>query len=187
MVCLIPNLRSCGNFSLGFPTVAYASSTQDTVDFRFFNLAINDGFVSLITLGFFFLYKRIRNDRTRRLVRSGFSFLGLYQLLIVFGYAVIYPVLIIFGENHIIGMGGIVYAYFIHPFFGIIQEVANLFPADVQTSFLFGDNYDMPMRIGYVLMCGAWFGLGVLKAVIFKGKKAEAGQSAPAGYPVDLP
>jgi hypothetical protein len=193
-VCFLPNLRSCGNLSVGFPAVVYGSSAKvEPADFRLVNLAINIVSVGLSVLGLVFLYRRIRSDRGRRLVRSGFTFLGAYQVMLIFGYAVVYPLIINLGENTIVAAVCMIYAFFIHPYLEIVQEISYLFPDALHTSFLFGDHYDVPMRIGYVLMCGLWFGLGVLKARFFNGKKPgtesnSAGfPSGTEGYPVDLP
>jgi hypothetical protein len=178
VVCLIPALRSCGGVSLGFPAVAYDFGNRGLANLRPLNLAINLALIGIIALALAFSYGRIKDQKARRVVGSGFAFLGIYQLLVVIGYAVAYPILMKTSDKSPLGWIGIGYAYFIHPYMELARDWERAIPPAWSSSFLFGDELDIPMRLGYLGMCCLWFGLGTLKALIVRPKKGGATPAA---------
>jgi hypothetical protein len=185
VVSLVPALRSCGGISLGFPTVAYDFGNHGLADLRPINLLINAVIIGLIALLIAFAYARIKKPGAKRLIGSGFAFLGIYQLLVVLGYAVVYPILMKTTDKNPLAWIGMGYAYFIHPYMELARDWEKAIPEAWSSSSLFGDELDIPMRLGYLGVCCLWFGVGILKALVFKrekkGKTKErsAGDTAP--------
>ncbi len=175
-IAFVPCLRSCGDLSFGFPAVAYAVKDPPIVSqrsvalprFRPANALLDLAAVGLLAAGLVLLYRTRRSERARALVRAGVQGLAVYQALVVIGYAVLYPIAIRHQGDDALTAFIAGYAYFIHPYFAATSYVAQALPEGWQASALFGDEDDLPMRLGYALMWAAWFGLGTLRLVFTK-------------------
>jgi hypothetical protein len=172
-ICFVPCLRSCGGISFGFPVVAYggqghaAHQGQSLVEnLRPLNALLDLAVVGLVAVGLVALYRTRRGERARALLRGGLQGLAVYQALVVLGYAVLYPVSMVHDGEDALSAFIIGYAYFIHPYYlTIAKQVGEALPQAWHDSSLFGDAVDLPMRLGYVVMWAAWFGLGALRTV----------------------
>jgi hypothetical protein len=172
-LAFVPALRSCGGLSFGFPAVAYATLPKDAAHLRPGNALLDLAAVALLAAGLLALYRTRRSERGRALVRGGVQGLAAYQALVVVGYAVLYPIATVHqGDDALTGfiLG---YAYFIHPYMAAIPRLAAALPHAWHASWLFGDDHDLPMRLAYVVMWAAWFGLGALR-VAFRRTAAPA-------------
>jgi hypothetical protein len=173
--CLVPTFRSCGDVALGFPTVAVANVGEPSGEFRPLALAINILTVGAIAAAFAFLYLKTGRDAVRSILRWGFASFAIYQLLVVFGYVVMYPILLKSGDKSIGAYASMGYAYFIYPFFDLIGLFSRRMPADASGSAFFGDSSDIPVRIGWLAMSAAWFGAGAGVRAIVRAAKRKRG------------
>jgi hypothetical protein len=166
MILFIPLMRSCGRISAGFPFVAISQGSGPGLSFQWINLGLNLAVGLVAVLAVFFLMKAVKRPQTRQTLESGFSFLEIYVALVVIGYLIVLPLLVNSKDGTIAATFFMAYAFFIHPFFGIVTPMQSLFPESLASSSLFGDDYDLPMRLGFALMCLAWFALGCAKSAV---------------------
>jgi hypothetical protein len=168
MIFFIPSLRSCGQITVGLPFVALSERSGPGFQFHWLNLSLNLAVAAVVILAAALALKAVKRAETRRTLMTGFDFVGIYASLVFVGYLVVLPLCADSNDNTISGAIFVGYAFFIYPWFGIMSEIANSFPSAIAASPLFGENYDLPMRLGFLLMCLAWFGLGCLAASITK-------------------
>jgi hypothetical protein len=178
--CMVPTIRSCGDVALGFPTVAVANVGEPSGEFRPLALAINVLAVGAVAAAFAFFYLKTKRDAVRSILRWGFAAFAIYQLLVVFGYVVMYPILLKSGDRSIGAYASMGYVYFIYPFFDLVGFFSRRIPAGASGSAFFGDSSDIPMRIGWLAMSAAWFGAGIgVRALVREAaRRNEAARSA---------
>jgi hypothetical protein len=179
MIFFIPSLRSCGQITVGLPFVAISERSSSGFHFHWLNLALNVAVAAVVILAATLALKAVKRAKTRTTLMAGFDFVGIYASLVLVGYLVVLPLCANSKDNTIGGAIFIGYAFFIYPWFDIMSEIANSFPDAIAASPLFGDSYDLPMRLGFLLMCLAWFGLGCLAAAIARSaarKRERPGQ-----------
>lgn len=160
VVVFVPCLRSCGNLSLGFPAVIIGAG-NGPVDFKPLNGLLNVVIVVSVFLVLWQLYRRIQNPIRKKHLLAGFHSVLFYQALILFGYAVIYPFYPLVESGSLSDTLCMAYLLLIHPYFGLASWLSGIIPDSLALSFLFGDSLDIPMRLGYLVMCALWFALGV--------------------------
>lgn len=181
MILFVPLMRSCGRIGAGFPFVAVSQEQGPRPSVHWAGLALNLAIGAMTAVAAFAIARKVASARTRRILEGGFSFLGIYVALVYFGYLVVLPLMGNSKDGSLPGILFVGYAFFIHPFFGIVSRMQSLFPESLSSSCLFGDGYDLPMRLGFALMCLAWFALGCLRAGLASGKRKAAGERIPGG------
>ena len=159
VVIFVPVIRSCGNVSYGFPTVAIeAKSPFEIEHVSVPNIILNIAVVCSLILCIHFVYTRKINDSL--ILREGFRFVYIYHVLILFGFCAIYWLGL--SENDLFGYIAGAYSILIYgPFLFFIE--LHILENVSENSIFFGDSLDIQMRIVYVLMCFVWFLLGLAK------------------------
>jgi hypothetical protein len=166
LIFFIPSIRSCGRITVGLPFVALSERSGPGFQLHWLNLALNLAVAAVVILAAALALKAVKRAETRKTLMAGFDFVGIYASLVLAGYLVVLPLCANSNDNTIGGAIFIGYAFFIYPWFDIMSEIANSFPNAIAASPLFGESYDLPMRLGFLLMCLAWFGLGCVMAAI---------------------
>jgi hypothetical protein len=159
MVIFVPVIRSCGEVSYGFPTVAIEAKTPFEIEgISIPNVIINIALVSLLVFGFYYLFTKKYSNTLY--LREGIRFLYIYHVLILFGFWVVYWLSL----SNMDFLGYIVgaYSFLIYgPFLFFIE--LDILESFSENSRFFGDPDDLQMRLVYVFMGLLWFGIGVLK------------------------
>jgi len=159
MIIFVPVIRSCGDVSYGFPTVAIEANAPFEIEgISIPNTIINIVIVSLLVFSLFYLFTRKYSKALY--LWEGIRFLYVYHFLILFGFWAMYWLSL--GENDFLGYIVGAYSFLIYgPFLFFIE--LNILESFSENSIFFGDPEDIQMRIVYVLMGFVWFCVGVLK------------------------
>ena len=159
VIIFVPVIRSCGNVSYGFPTVAIEAKTPFEIErISIPNTIINTVIVSLLAFSFHYLFTRINGNALY--LEEGLRFLYIYHVLILFGFWAIYWLSL--SENDFLGYIVGAYSCLIYgPFLFFIN--LDILESLSENSIYFGDPEDIQMRIVYVFMGFVWFSIGVLK------------------------
>jgi hypothetical protein len=168
MVIFVPVIRSCGEVSYGFPTVAIEAGTPFEIEgISIPNTLLNIAIVSLLIFSLHYLYtKKLGNALY---LREGMRFLYIYHFLILFGFWAVYWLSL--SKNDLMGYIVGAYSFLLYGPFLFFFEL-NILEGISENSTFFGDPDDIQMRIVYVFMGLLWFGVGVLKWKIQHRKDA---------------
>lgn len=180
ILLFIPAIRSCGQVSSGLPFVALSQGDSGSIRVHWANFALNLAITSFLVLAAAIGFRRLKSPITKKTLRAGFDSIGIYALLVMIGYLVVYPLTANADEHGFAGWFFIVYASFVHPYIWIVSDLSDLFSGSLSRSTLFGDSYDLPMRLGFILMCALWFGLGCAASAVSRRMKGK--RIVSAGY-----
>lgn len=173
-IAFVPGLRSCGEVSFGFPGVAWAWGASTPAAPRPLVALLDLVVVAALAAALWAVYRSRRTERARGLLRGGVQGLAVYQALVVFGYAAVYPLARVHEADDALTVLIMAYAYFVHPFMAASSAVAGALPAAWAQAPLFGDADDIPVRLAYLVMWAAWFGLGALRVAFTRRDRPAA-------------
>lgn len=105
-----------------------------------------------------------------RIVSAGIKGIVIYNILIVSGYFVTYPVYLFFNNGFMEYVAGI-HLYSLYP----LHEVIEFDSLDrlSESAVIYGDMYDIRFRLHYLLMTSVWFGAGCLAGYL-RSRRAAA-------------
>lgn len=168
IVCFLPFFRSCGDVSMGFPAAALTGSRVLSIDkVNFLSLAVNLCVMILLSAAVIAILKKWSPGPA---VSAGIKSVIVYHVLIITGYFVTHPLYTMFHNTVMEYAAGIhLYAlYPLHEVFGSAR-LERISEANV----LFGDMYDINLRLHYLLMTSLWFGAGCLAGYL-RSRRAAA-------------
>lgn len=168
VVCFLPFFRSCGDVSMGFPAAALAGDWVYGIDkINWLSLVINLCVMILLSAAAFMILKK---RQPGKIVSAGIKGVIIYHALIVSGYFVTYPLYTVF-HNWFMEYAAGIHLYALYP----LHEVIEFGPLEriSDASGIYGDTYDIKLRLHYLLMTGAWFGSGCLAGLLRSRRPSE--------------
>ena len=157
----LPFFRSCGDVSMGFPAAALSGGSVFSIDsVNWKSLAINVFFMVLFSVAVLMIAD-IR--KPGKILTSGTRGIIIYNAIILAGYFVTYPLYMVFHNSFMEYAAGI-HLYALYP----LHEVVEFSSLDniSESMSIYGDIYDIKLRLNYVLMIFVWFGAGCLAGYI---------------------
>jgi hypothetical protein len=148
-IAFAPSLRSCGDISYGFPTVAIEAKDPITITkFHPLNTLINFFVIGII----FILLKNILADiEGHRIFKYGLKGVYLYQLILFFSYFVLYWCIQISDKF-------LLMLYVLYPFSTTLLDLHKpLLETVSDNSRFFGDDFDIVIRLNYLSSLLLWF------------------------------
>ena len=148
-IAFAPSLRSCGDISYGFPTVALEARDPITItELHPLNTLIN----IIIMVIIFFLLKNIITDNERhKIFKDGLKGVYSYQLLLFFSYFVLYWCINISDKF-------LMMIYVLYPFSTTLLDLNKPLLENVSAkSRFFGDGFDIVVRLNYLSSLLLWF------------------------------
>jgi hypothetical protein len=169
MIAFVPSLRSCANVSYGFPSVIFEASDPFTVTtFHPWNLALNVVVLAALFIALYFLvFRRIRDNRK---IGEGLKYLYIFNGLEYVGFWGVYW--LISSKSDVVGAIVMVYSVLLYGPFFLLNDIG-VFSAISRESALFGDEYDIKIRLVYVFMSTVWFAIGCVKQVVVEKIRAR--------------
>lgn len=161
IVCFLPFIRSCGDVSMGFPAAAFSGSWVYSLDkVNLTGLLVNICVMILLIVIVIMVLKRWSPGR---IVSAGIRGIVIYNVLIIAGYYVTYPLFMLCHNWFMEYVAGI-YLYSLYPLhelieFGFLDRLS-------ESAVIYGDMYDIRFRLHYLLMTLCWFGAGCLAGYI---------------------
>jgi len=155
IVCFLPFFRSCGDVSMGFPAAALAGDWVLSIDkVNWLSLVINLCVMMLLSVTGVMVFKK---RPPGKIVSAGIKGVIIYHVLILAGYFVTYPLYMVF-HNWFMEYAVGIHLYALYP----LHEVFEFQSLDriSETSVIYGDMYDIRLRLHYLLMIFFWFGSG---------------------------
>lgn len=168
MIAFVPALRSCANVSYGFPSVIFEATDPFTITtFHPWNLALNGVVLAaLFVVLYFLVFKRLQDNRK---IQTGLKYLYIFNGLEYVGFWGIYW--LISSKSDVIGALVMAYSFLLYGPLFLLNDLG-IFSNLSRESPLFGDEYDIKIRLVYVFMSAVWFAIGFIKQQIV-GKRRK--------------
>lgn len=151
---LAPGFRTCGKISYGFPAVAIEADTPVSVK----HIKLENALIDLVLVSLVFLaaiYLLSRSSRFRRPFKYGLKGIYWYQAFLWFSYLVLYWGVKL--SDNIIAV-----LYVLYPFCSNLLHLSNSpFNRFSASSPLFGNDYDIIIRLNYAASLVLCFAMGL--------------------------
>jgi len=168
VVGFLPFFRSCGDVSMGFPAAALSGGSVFSIDsVNWKSLTINLFMMALFSAAALMI-AHIR--KPGKIFTSGIRGIIIYHALILAGYFVTHPLYMVF-QNSFAEYAAGIHLYALYP----LHEVVEFSSLDniSKSMSIYGDIYDIKLRLHYVIMTFFWFGAGCFWGYIRSIRKAE--------------
>ena len=148
-IAFAPSLRSCGDISYGFPTVALEAKNPVTItELHPLNTLIN---IIIMVLIFFLLKNIIADNERHKIFKDGLKGIYLYQVILFFSYFVLYWCIKISDKF-------LMMLYVLYPFSTTLLDLNKpLLKTFSDNSRFFGDDFDIVIRLNYLSSLLLWF------------------------------
>ena len=167
LVSILPFVRSCGDVSLGFPTVSFELGKP-----HWFNLIpFATNLIFLII--FSFLLVTFFKNKSSKAISFGVGFVIFYHAYYLFGYLIYLSSVLGFLPFKLMDLTLGILQVTIYPFL----LVSNYFPIEKTFPIFYTDKLDITFRICYLVSVLLWFFVGFLSYKTYgwiKGRKSNS-------------